>query len=597
MQLALAGPKPVAWAGQAANLTLSHGGIDPTTLASAHISLAGAPITPSFDHSSDNTTTTISIPTSQVNSTTLQQLDIDLGGGNSYSVNVTVFPTPIPQKLPEDPLWLELFEGDVGSWNSTGWGFDTLDDVVKRNGTGGKQRFSRASGRIAHALKPAKLSSPPITLPGGRDYELRFSSHFSGSDASVTITSNGTSTTHAINATEADQVRIPFNPPAATTFTFELKSGSYWLIDDVSVVRPLQATTGPILETLDLISDIQNIPCNKWMRDSLLPGLRKMGPQASTLVINGDLVGWDGDDSYKSFTQALKPAQKSYRDIISTAGNHEMFGKADEESKKARFLSYTGMGDRHNAAQAAGANDIGDIGGAGLWGEHVTASGVPIIWLASERWYQDPSPQPQYVSLSDEQFAFLARRLEYWRQRTRGVLLFSHHPLPFSVSGTWMPFESRNFASDEQRFRYLLAANPHATLVTSHSHWDIDSADQNADHRPLVGWNSTTPTFNTGATINWYGVGSKDWEGEWKGDKVPTAIRVEVYADRMRFKAVKFWGLGTDATVVRTRDVAFPAQGRLSVHALRSSGERIRPAASMKMVLGGLGVVLYALFL
>lgn len=564
----LAGPKPVAWAGQVANLTLT--GDVPL----ANITYAGNPIDPSVSKNNDGTTT-VHIPTLHVNATTLQQVDIDLGD-STYSVNVTVFPAAPPQKLPEGPVWLEVFESGAVGWNSSGWGFDALDAIIKRNGTGGKQRFSRASGVIAHAQGLAKLSSPPVDLPAGRGYELRFSSQFAGSNATVTIAFNGSTAAHSVNATESEQVRIPFAPSGPTVFMFELKKGSYWLIDDVAVVRPLASSTGPVLETLDLISDIQNIPCNKWMRDSLLPGLRQLEPRASTLVLNGDLVGWDGEDSWSSFSKALKPA-KSYKDVISVSGNHEMFGKTDEETKKRRFLAYTGMGARHAAAQEARANDISEIGGQGLWGEHVTASGLPLLWLASERWWQDPSPEPQYVVLSDEQFGFLARRLEYWRQRSRTVLLFSHHPLPFSVSGTWTPFESHNFGADELRLRHLLAANPHAVLVTSHSHWAVEAADQNVDHRPLVGWNSTTPTFNTGATINWYDLGDKEWEGVWKGEKAPTAIRVEVYADRVRFKALRFWDLSTTATVVRTRDVAFPAQGRLTVNAVHSAGGRLTP--------------------
>ncbi|EJT51440.1 hypothetical protein A1Q2_02539 [Trichosporon asahii var. asahii CBS 8904] len=568
----LTGPKPAAWAGQVADLTLVG------DIPLANITYAGNHINATSSKNSDGTTT-VHIPTSLVNATTVQQVDINLGD-STYSVNMTVFPAATPQKLPEDPVWIEMFESAATGWTSSGWDFDTLDGIVEHNGTEGKQRFSRASGVVAHAQGPGRLTSPPVNLPLGRDYELRFSSHFSGSDAAVSVTFDNSTTVHRMNATESGQVRIPFTPSGPASFAFELKEGSYWLIDDVAVVRPLGNSTGPILETIDIISDIQNIPCNKWMHDSLLPGLAQIGPRATTLVINGDLVGWDGEDSWSSFSKALKPA-KSYNHVISTAGNHEMFGKADEETKKRRFLAYTGMGARHNAAQEAGANGVGTIGGAGLWGEHVTASGVPLLWLASERWWQDPSSEPQYVVLSDEQFGFLARRLEYWRARSRTVLLFSHHPLPFSVSGTWTPFESRNFGTDELRFRHLLAANPHAVLVTSHSHWAIEAADQNVDHRPLVGWNSTTPTFNTGATINWYDLGDKEWQGVWKGEKAPTAIRVEVYADRVRFKALRFWNLSTTATVVNTRDVAFPAQGRLTVNAVHSAASRTAPSTGL----------------
>lgn len=578
----LVGAKPVAWAGQEANVTLS--GISSGT--DLTLSLDGQTVTPTTAPEwRGDTTVTVMVPVSNVNSTTIQPLTIDLGSGGTFSVNVTVIPDQRDVQFVEDPVYLEMFEDSAPGWETAGWLFDTLDTFISAtHDLNGKQRFTRHSGKFAAAIGTGTrtLRSPAVRIPGP-GYELRFASHYttSGGTSSqlgtVTVSYNGrnnqTILTTLSSTDETNLIRGLLSPPtnnATATFTFTFQDGgeeSYWMIDDVEIVKPLSDVSGEPLETIDIISDIQGTEQATWMQQSLLPVLRNLN-QASTLVVNGDLVHNDDDEAWTDWSAALggSGARDYYSNIISVAGNHEMFTESYTSAEHIdRFVQNTNM-----------STNFGQEGN-GLWGEHITDSGTPIIWLASQFYTAKArSDNPPYVTLEDNQFLYLADRLAYWRTNKRAVLLFAHHPLPYSVSGTWDQFDANTYGEDEPRFRYLLAANPHAMLITSHTHYDISAVDQNVNHRPVVGHPSTVTTFNTGATINYYDTGGKDDFTLYEaGDKSPTGLQAEVYGDRIRIKAYRFDDLSTTGSLIHTRDVGFPV--RSTTLKLRAKPE---PAAS-----------------
>lgn len=561
--VSLSGFKPVAWAGHDANVTLRgipHGG-------NLTYVLDGQSLSPSSE-TRDNGSVTVTFPAGDAkDAVSFKTLQVQLGGQDTFAVNVTVWPEPAPLALPEQPVWLEMFESGSDGWNASNWAFDTLWNIVGQHGTGGKQRFSRASGVIAAAVGagPHSLVSPAIDL-GNKDieYELRFASHYNtsdpkGQDAHVSVSYDGKESERlfALNETaEGAQHRVRFKAAAGAkpvfTFAFEGKGdNAYWLIDDVAVVRPLGDADGEPTEVIDIISDIQGTPQNDQMRDSLLPGLRKYG-NASTLVINGDLVSFDSPGNWDNFTKALRDAgtweHYGERNVLSTLGNHEMY-----------YMTPDSRGHIDNFLNASRMTELHGEQGRGLWGEHVTEAGTPLVWMSSEHYsYVEVGGLPPFVNMSDTQYAFLAGRLQHWREQGKPVLLFSHFALPYSVSGTWTTFDSTSFGHEETRLRYLLAANPHALLITSHTHWDIAALDQNVDHRPLVGYNSTITTFNTGATLNYVGIGGADFDGDSLGDGAPTGLRAEIYGDRIRVNAYRFWNLTTDGTLIQTRDVPSP---------------------------------------
>jgi hypothetical protein len=589
----LSGFKPVAWAGESVNITLS--GVASNTALS--FSLDGSPVTAESQWGANNTVTLI-VPAGDAVNATVKRLEVDLGGGNSYTVNVTVLPHVNPPAFPEDPTWIEMFEGGGSGWNIMGWTLDTLAGIIGAHGTLGKQRFTRESGVIAAAVGAGThtLRSPPVALDGKGDYELRFASHYNntgrpeGQRATVSVSYGDTEVElMAVNGTQESIMHsAKLSPPSDTataTFTFTLDGGddvSYWLIDDVEVVHPLSAPSGEPLEVIDIISDIQGIQQNAQMSESLLPGLRKLN-KATTLVINGDLVNNDTPESWSNFTAALNSTKplEYYQDLISVCGNHEMYFNENKQSPYHidNFLTNTEMTTRY-----------GEVG-RGLYGEHVTAAGTPLIWLASE--FYDFLPNtgfPPFVELSDAQFLYLAERLAFWRSHNRAVLLFSHYPLPYSVSGTWDSFEYKTFGEDQLRFQYLLAANPHALLITSHTHYDIAANDQNVNYRALVGHNSTVTTFNTGATLNWQGIGPIDYSYHLMGHSSPTGLQAEIYEDRIRVKAYRFWNLTTDGTLMHTRDVGSPLNP-LPVN-ITSSSKNATAAATGSNGSGRLGGVL-----
>lgn len=564
----LVGFKPVAWAGQNANFTLR--GLPST--GNVSFALDGEPVQPSSDLVRDNDTVTVLLPAGSADKATFRKVDVLLDGENTFSVNVTVLPEPEAVPLWEQPIWLEMFEGDRAGWNASGWSFDTLQNIVREKGLGGKQRFSRASGVIAAATGEGAhtLTSPPVQLEGDGEYELRFASHYNSSvpqEAFVTVSYNDDKSERifTLNSTaESAQHRVPLKLAAGAgspkfTFSFEGKSEqAYWLLDDVEIVHPLKTEVeGEPLEVIDIISDIQGTPQNDQMRDSLLPGLRKYS-NASTLVINGDLVDYDSPGTWANFSKALKDSgawdHYGEKNLLSVAGNHEMYyATPDSQGHIDNFLNHTRMQELHG------------VNGRGLWGEHVTAAGTPIIWMASEDFnFTRTIGQGPFVNMSDTQYAFLSERLSHYKTQGKAVLLFSHFALPYSVSGTWTSFDSNSFGQEESRLRYLLASNPHAVLITSHTHWDIAALDQNVNHRPVVGHNNTIATFNTGATLNYVGVGSKDFDGDTLGNGSPTGLRAEIYEDRIRIKAYRFWNLTTEGTLVHTRDVGTPRSNSTS---------------------------------
>lgn len=558
--VSLVGFKPAAWAGHDVNLTL-RGVPDNGNLTLLY---DGQSVSPSSSLK-ENGTVTVTFPAGDAKDiVSFKTLKVQLGGQDSYEVNVTVLPEPGAVDLLERPVWIEMFEGGGNGWNASNWNFDTLYNVVRDHGKGGKQRFSRASGVIAAAVGAGNhsLTSPPVDLGGAnRSYELRFSSHYNtsdpaGQDAHVSVSYDGKARERIFTlkqTAEAAQHRVPFTPQGKPVFTFAFEGkgdDAYWLIDDVAIVEPmgeLEKDSQPI-EVIDMISDIQGLPQNAQMRDSLLPGLWKFG-NASTLVINGDLVPFDTPGNWANFTAALKDAgtweHYGERNVISNAGNHEMyFMPPDSAGHIDNFLNHSRMTELHGEQ------------GRGLWGEHVTAAGTPIIWMASEYYdFNFTIGMPPFVNMSDTQYSFLAGRLKHWKDEGKPVLLFSHFALPYSVSGTWTAFDSNSFGQEETRLRYLLASNPHALLITSHTHWDIAALDQNVDHRPIVGYNSTITTFNTGATLEYIGISADDWSGDRWGDGAPSALRAEIYKDRIRVNAYRFWNLSTDGTLIQSRDV------------------------------------------
>lgn len=206
-------------------------------------------------------------------------------------------------------------------------------------------------------------------------------------------------------------------------------------------------------------------------------------------------------------------------------GNHEYGGNDDSVADQQRFLKWTGM------------REVGDQGG--LWGEYVVDGKLPVLWIASEEYKNNEGwGSGPFVEFSDAQFSWLSKRLDYWRSQNKPVLLFSHHLLPYSNSGSYGRFYEKDFGDDEARFAALLDRSPNVTMVTAHTHWPAQLNDWSADLRTDPSIAQAPTTVNTIAVTTMYGP-KNDWaEGSVSGP--PAGLRAALYDDRMRITAYAF---------------------------------------------------------
>lgn len=305
----------------------------------------------------------------------------------------------------------------------------------------------------------------------GDELELRLDSHYRARGAqqgAVTISFDGGpwTTLRALGGAdeESAQLRLPFTVPAgaaAMTIRFAFQASGpagSWMLDDVQVVRPL----APLAEgteaqaVVDIFSDVQGATAR--LSQNVLPGFRAMAQKADVLVSNGDLVSTGSVANYTAYLDALAAGGGGeYETVVSTIGNHEYYGSEGSAVYQKRFLDMTVM------------REVGGEGG--LWGKLLVGGELPLLWFGSEFYdYTAQTGSGPFMELGREQFSWLRDRLAYWREQGKPVLLFSHHLLPYSVSGSYARFYENDFGQDEERFAALLDQNPNVILFNSHTH-------------------------------------------------------------------------------------------------------------------------------
>lgn len=443
----------------------------------------------------------------------------------------------------------ETFESGRAPASSRPWEYLSVPEIYAEYGLERRQAFTRGSGRVAHidagaAPAQARLNLRNVTLPKDHDgLELRFDSHFLagqqagqaqvvldyGAAGTVVLSPFDASTSH-----ESSQMSLPLDIPTKAKrvkigFSFSAQAGGgSWSVDNVELAKglPALADDAEPTDVVDIISDVQGDGPNLTMRDTVLPGLASMRPTASTLVANGDLVNSGDEAAYTKYFDALKAGKGEYKQVISVIGNHEYYGSSGPEYYQNLWLRMTRMG---------------GIGGqGGLWGEQVLPGGVPVLWIGSEGYdYREHHGDGPFVKISDRQFNWLASRLEYYRESGTPVMLFSHHPFPNTVSGTYAEFYADDYGDDAARMTRLLSQNPNASLFTAHTHWDVRDADWDGNLRDDPSATLAPTVFNTGSITTAYGP-SGDWGDAPKGSGNPVAVRADVYQDRVRVVAYEF---------------------------------------------------------
>ncbi|MGH9027943.1 MAG: metallophosphoesterase family protein, partial [Acidimicrobiia bacterium] len=399
--------------------------------------------------------------------------------------------------------------------------------------------------------------SAPVAVKPGDALEVRLDSHYrkrgGAQQGSVTaVFDDGTETVlRALSDTdeESAQLRLPVTVPTGASamtvrFAFDASAtAGSWMLDDVQVVRPLAALAAGVdaKAVVDIFSDVQGATTR--LSQNVLPGFRAMEQTADVLVSNGDLVSNGSTANYNAYLAALAAGGGGeYDTVVSTIGNHEYYGSDGSSTYQKRFLDSTGM------------RDVGGQGG--LWGEVLVDGELPLIWIGSEFYdYAAKTGSGPFVDFSQEQFTWLRDRLAYWRAQDKPVLLFSHHLLPYSVSGSYARFYKNDYGQEEARFAALLDQNPNVIMFNSHTHWSPTLNDWSTELRTDPTLAHAPTVVNTAAVTTMYGP-SGDWEEKAVGGADPVGLRAALYDDRVRVTAYSFSTAG--ATEVKHIDVPLP---------------------------------------
>ncbi|MFF8811741.1 metallophosphoesterase family protein [Streptomyces pactum] len=220
--------------------------------------------------------------------------------------------------------------------------------------------------------------------------------------------------------------------------------------------------------TIDVVSDIQG---DTGDFGRALDQMRGLPGSSSALVVNGDITNRGYPHEYAEVRATLDAHPHPGRTFF-TIGNHEFYvpkycdpGKlcqgtwpngTPESRLFQNFYDFTGL-DK-------------------VYYERVV-DGVPMLMLGTEKYmkYHDATKWDE-VWMSDEQLNWLASRLEHWERQGKPVLVFSHHVLPDTVSGTRNRLYSGDYLQ-ANRLLKILGRHEDAVLFTSHTHWDLGLSD------------------------------------------------------------------------------------------------------------------------
>ncbi len=280
-----------------------------------------------------------------------------------------------------------------------------------------------------------------------------------------------------------------------------------------------QVTDQMPLAVIDVFSDVQG--SLDRMSQAVVPGLLALEPGADTLVVNGDAVDRGELKEWSEFTRRFdEEVRGHYQLVLFTVGNHEYhYGGATTPDQFAqRFLEQTRM-DR-------------------LWGE-TKVGPLTVLWIGSEGYlYNRYKGSGPYMEMSEEQLGWLEERLEHHWHEGNPTVLFSHHVLPDTVTGTRTPSTANDFGRHRERVERALGDFPPTLLVTSHTHWSV-RADDWAVERTFGSPAGSVTIVNSGAVTTQYGP-SEDGDEEPIPGQPPSALKIVLYRDHLWVRALEF---------------------------------------------------------
>ncbi|MER7176004.1 DUF4073 domain-containing protein [Streptomyces mesophilus] len=231
---------------------------------------------------------------------------------------------------------------------------------------------------------------------------------------------------------------------------------------------------------LDVISDIQGDLADFGKALDTLSGLGA----SEALVIAGDLVAQGTVQQYEDLYGTLADHPHPER-VLAALGNHEQYNSDPFDTQVKRFLEYTGMPDVYF---------------------RTTAAGLPLLFIGTTAPAVNGT-SPPFVTLGASQLSWLDSTLNELSAEPY-VLIFSHHVLPGTVSGTVgddkAGFYDQDFV-DETDLLTILGRHPNVIFFSGHTHWDLGRSDWAARKIVEGGDPAGFTVVNTGFIQTLYG--------------------------------------------------------------------------------------------
>lgn len=292
-----------------------------------------------------------------------------------------------------------------------------------------------------------------------------------------------------------------------------------------------QGGAGPALSTFNVISDIQGDLADFGRA---LTDMASTNPGSTGLVVNGDITPRGYDFEYQAVAKTLNEhphAEKVHWGI----GNHEFYVP---KYKDPGTLNQAGW--PNGTTEQSLFDSFYRFTGRNKVYTEISLGTVPGLILGTEKYmkYHDATKWDE-VWLSEEQLAWLAERLAYWSAQRKPVMVFSHHPLPDTVSGTRNKLYLNDYLQADRLLR-ILGPYPNVFLFSSHTHWALSLADWEV--RRTVPGSNNLPGFqviNTGAIETLYTDNGTGGETALDG-RENTGLQIAVHADQVIVSARDF---------------------------------------------------------
>ncbi|WEV26151.1 DUF4073 domain-containing protein [Streptomyces sp. 71268] len=280
--------------------------------------------------------------------------------------------------------------------------------------------------------------------------------------------------------------------------------------------------------TFDVVSDVQGDTADLGRALDQMKGLPG---KSSALVVNGDITNRGYPHEYQEVRKTLD-AHPHPKKTYFTIGNHEFYvPKYCDASKLCQDTWPNGT------KESELFQNFYDFTGLDKVYYERVVDGVPMLMLGTEKYmkYHDAKKWDE-VWMSEEQLAWLDARLRYWERKGKPVMVFSHHVLPDTVSGTRNKMYGGDYLQAD-RLLGILGKYKDAVLFTSHTHWSLGLSDWAV--RKVVPGTGNLEGFtvvNTGAVQTSFIDDGKGGETSMSG-KENTGLRVRVGKKEVVLKA------------------------------------------------------------